>query len=100
MYQPPAQSILKAESIVYAIEKITGSRPYIQYSPGGTDIYFSAAQVRDVTRNISTMLEKKPSPADNINIHAVPIVAPIILKKVWPVALGLIALGYIIGKKI
>lgn len=97
-YRPPAQSILKAESIVFAIEKITGTRPYIQYSPQGADIYFSDSQIKAIRPVLTALLEKKPTPGDNINIHAAPIVAPIILKKVWPFALGLVALGYVLGK--
>jgi hypothetical protein len=98
MYQPPAQTILKAEGILFAIEKLTGARPYIRYSPSGADIYFTPAQVASVRPVVTALLEKKPAPGDNINIHAAPIVAPIILKKAAPFVLGILVVGYILGK--
>ena len=101
MYQPPAQAILKAEGIAYGIEKLTGYKPYIRYSTTGTDIYFSDIQIKAL-RPVVTSLVERPrvpgKPGETINIHAAPIVAPIILKKVWPFALGLVALGFILGK--
>ena len=95
---PSTALILQAEGINLAIEKLTGEKAYIQYSPSGADLYFTPDQVQRARPFFTAILEKKPSGTDNINIHAEPIVAPIILKKAAPYIIGLVIVGYILGK--
>lgn len=95
---PSTALVLQAEGINMAIEKLTGEKAYIQYSPGGADLYFTPQQIQRARPFLSAILEKKPSGKDNINIHAAPIVAPIILKKAAPLIIGLVAFGFILGK--
>ena len=98
MFLPQTGTMLKAEAVALAIEKLTGEKPYISYAPAGTDLYFTPAQVEKIKPVLTALIDKKPTPADRINIHAAPIVAPIILKKAAPFIVGLVALGYVLGK--
>jgi hypothetical protein len=98
MYQPPANMILKAEGTALALEKLTGQKAYISYSPSGADLYFTKTQIKTITPIIRALIAKKPSKTDNINIHMVPILAPIILEKAAPYILGCLAVGFLLGK--
>ena len=98
MYSPPSNMVLKAEGTALALQSIFGEKAFIQYSQKGADLFYTPDQVKKIKSRLSVLIDKKPDPTGNINIHATPILAPIILKKAAPYLVALFLIGLIAGK--
>jgi hypothetical protein len=87
---------IKTEAIAAALSTILGSAPVTSYSDGKGKITFTT----DQSKKFQTLIDsaKIKTGATDLNIDFMPVVMPVVLKKVIPYALGLIAVGYIIGK--
>lgn len=99
MTQPTVTTQLKAQGIVAAIQAATGQGGNLVYNEDGTiKILFTQEQAR----GIRNFLEKQAQKKSDISISWLPVLAPLIIKKTWPLALGaLVALlltGFIFGK--
>jgi|WetSurMetagenome_2_1015567.scaffolds.fasta_scaffold06083_7 hypothetical protein len=87
---------LKTEAIAAALSTILGSSPVTSYSNGKGKITFTS----DQSKKFQTMIDsvKLKSGATDINIDFLPVVMPVVLKKTVPYILGLVAIGYVLGK--
>lgn len=91
----PLQTRLQAEGIALAIKTATGKAPLVQYySDGHVEIYFKEADIKFLREYLETALSKKPS-AD-IRLNALPILLPVVLKRVYPLIIGLVLAGYLL----
>jgi len=94
------QTTIKAEGIAAAINAATGQKSTVIYTPEGiAKISFS----RDAQKNLQNYLYAQIQKKTDIEIDFLPIVAPIVFKKVMPYAAAALAAllltGYIIGTR-
>lgn len=99
-YIAPLNAVLKAETASFGIEKLTGVKPYIKYSPAQTDIFFSKEQLPAARKNLNALFSRKAPPGEALNIHFMPVIAPMLIKQAAPVLLGALFLGIILGREI
>lgn len=87
---------LKAEGIALALETITGQQPVIVDNETYYTIYWTYAQQKEI---LETLNEKLTSDGESeIRVEWFPIVRPMVIKKALPYAIGIFAVGFIVGK--
>lgn len=84
--------VSKAELYAKGIQAITGERPVINYYADHAEIRFKPSQVKKLRESMES---GKPS---EVKIDFLPIAAPIVLKKLIPLAVGLYIAGIITAK--
>lgn len=93
---------MKAEIVSVVLGEITGETPKVIPYTEYTLIQWTPEQQKRLVPIIEAQISKKRTPG-KIRIDYMPLVAPVAMKKVLPVALpavlGLFALGYMAGKK-
>ncbi len=87
-----APTVLKAQLYGAAIKQITGENPVILYYKDRAQINFTRSQAH----KIQTMLQSKTVPQVKINL--MPVLLPLIAKKVVIYTIATLAAGFIIGK--
>lgn len=87
---------LKAEGIAIALEAAVGKKPSVADMGDHIRIYWDKQDYPLIQSKVSKMIQKRDP--GNIRIEWIPVVAPIAMKKVLPVAAGLLVVGFIIGK--
>lgn len=87
-----APTVLKAQLYGAAIKQITGENPVILYYKDRAQINFTKSQAL----KIQTMLQSKTVPQVKINL--MPVLLPLIAKKVVIYTVATLAAGFIIGK--
>jgi len=87
---------LQAEALAFAIETATQEKPYVSYfADGHAELYFDKEQIPRLQSFVNTLIKKAPG---NVRINFAPVLIPVILKKILPVMLLLLAGGYLVGK--
>ena len=86
----------KAQALAVALEQATGEQPIVQDMGNYIRVYWGETQYPAIRQRIEKMISKKEP--GNIRVEWIPVVAPIALKKVAPIALALIGAGYLLGK--
>jgi hypothetical protein len=88
----------KTEAIAFAFQKAIGTRPIVTYPTGKNygDIQFTQAQKVILRKLLDKNMSDKGE--SDVHIDLLPVVAPVLLKKVAPYAAGLLAVGYLAGK--
>ena len=95
------QTRLQAEGLVAAIYTVTGIKPQARYyTDGHAEIFFADQDVKKLRDYVDKLLSTKPkkTAATDVRVHALPILVPPVAKRALPYIIGLIALGYILGK--
>lgn len=80
-----------------AIKSITGEDPIVKNYTTYSDIEFTPAQVKLLRGKMDDWSAADPG---EVRIGFQPVVVPWAVKKYWPVALGAVGLGWVIGKLI
>jgi hypothetical protein len=92
--EPSLSTRLQAEGIALAIDTFAQQKPLVAYQPDGTaDVYFTQEQIAPLQAKLAELIAKKGT----VNIHAAPIVVPVLLKKLWPVILGIAGAGFLVA---
>lgn len=89
------QSIAKAQMYGLALKEFFGQEPSYLYEGNHVRIYYEPDRLKKVQQRIKEMASAGPS---DVRIDWTPMIRPEVLKKALPYALGLIAVGYIVGK--
>jgi len=92
MLNADAPIILKANAYALAIKQITGELPVIVYYEDRAEINFTKRQANIIR---SMLTSKKPP---DVKINLMPVLIPLIAKKVIIYTLATLAAGYIVGK--
>lgn len=87
-------SITKAKAVGLALKNITGVEPEYEYQDNRTRVYYPSSDIPAVRKKLQSIGSK----TGDVMIDYMPVVAPELAKSVLPYAIGLIALGYIVGK--
>jgi hypothetical protein len=90
------QTTLKASAIQIAARELTGISPEIEQYPDHVRLFWTPENQRAMQQYIENQL--KPRPAGDVQIDVAPILLPLGVKKVLPYALGILAIGFIIGR--
>lgn len=88
----------KAQSISFGLSQILGSNPIVTYKDEYAEISFTPEQKTILQRYINRKLTDTSGKKSDIQINFEPVIYPILIKKVLPYAIGLIAIGFITGK--
>ena len=91
---------IKAEATATAIGAATGQYPQVLYTDDTANIIFTEAQGKAIRDFIEKQLA---APKGKINLELMPVIMPLVLKKALPpailAAVGLLLIGYHLGKK-
>jgi hypothetical protein len=88
------QTVATAESYAVALNALTGTPATAKHALDYSEVYFSdPAKTRAWIED-----QLKPGPPGAVRIDFMPVILPVVLKRAVPVALGLVALGYLLGK--
>lgn len=91
------ESIAKAKAAGLILQQILGVEPSYDTRENYVRLYYqpdALVQAQSAVRSMAT------GPDADLRIDWLPIVTPYALGKVIPIAFGLVALGYILGKKL
>jgi hypothetical protein len=88
----------KTEAVAFAFQKAIGTRPVVTY-PAGKN-YGEIKFTFDQKKLLQKLLDKNMSEKGQSDIHIdlLPVVAPVLLRKIAPYAIGLLAIGFLTGK--
>lgn len=89
------KSVAKAQVYGLALKEIFGQSPSYNYEGDHVRIYYQPDRLVKVQQRIKDMSSRSPS---DVRIDWLPIVQPQMIKKALPFAVGIFAVGYIIGK--
>lgn len=87
----------KVEGVSLALAQILGSTPNTQLYDSYGKISFTPEQTTKLQNMIDSAMVNKGD--DDVQIDLIPVVLPILLKKIVPVALGVLIVGYILGRR-
>lgn len=87
---------LKAEAMQFALLKMTGIEPDIEYKEDYARIYWTPEKLLQMQNWISNRMEAEPT--GDVRIDFKQIMLPVIAKKAWPYGLGAVGAGFVIGK--
>ena len=88
------QTVATAEGYAAALYALTGTPATAKHAANYSEVYFS-----DPARARAWVEEQlKPGDPGTVRVDFLPVVLPVVLKRAVPVALGLLALGYLLGK--
>jgi hypothetical protein len=87
--------IATAQGYGFLMKQMFGVEPDYDYQGDYVRVYYSKDKLPGVQRNIEGMSAEKPG---SIRVDWFPMVAPLAAKKAIPIAVGLVAVGFILGK--
>lgn len=93
------QSIAKAQAYGLGLQTVTGVEPQYDYQAKFTRVYYDASHLPAARKSIAKMIAA-PTGDDDIKIDWLPLIAPTAAKAVVPAAIGLLLIGYLVGKKL
>jgi hypothetical protein len=85
----------KAQLIGAAFESILGSMPLISYTGNQAKISFTSDQSDKLREYVSAKMSDN-TPSD-IDLDLMPVVVPLVLKQMIPIALAILVVGYLAG---
>ena len=88
------QTIATAEAYAAAINSLTGTPATVVHKANYSEVSFSNPRATEAW--IEEQL--KPGEPGDVRLNFMPVVLPVVLKRAVPVALGLLAVGYLLGK--
>ena len=101
---------LKAEAAAQALAAITGEEPHIIYGPDYARVYWSTDQQARLQAKFARGLDvaaskaMTPTAPGEVRVDYAPIVNPVIARRTAPlaivVAVGLVGLGFLLGRKL
>lgn len=96
---------LYAETLLLAIQTITENKvkPIVKYFPDNhAEIFFTPADITFLKKLLEKLLTEKPktAPEIDVRIHAIPILLPVIGKRLVAPVAGIALTGFIVGKTV
>lgn len=91
------QSIAKAKALALALQKITGVEPSLSYETDHVLIYYQPDRLKQVQTYVEKIAASGKKPGD-VRVNWMPVVTPFAVKKAVPYVLGILAVGYVLGK--
>lgn len=88
-------TIGKAQGVGLALKTVFGQEPSYLYEDNYVQVYYQPDRLKKVQSKIAQMAAAGPS---DVRIDFVPMITPIAIKKALPYAVGLLAVGYLVGK--
>lgn len=89
------ESIGKSKAYGFALEQFFGEKPSYSYETDHVKIYYTPDKLKRVQARIASMASSGPS---DVRISWVPMMTPQIMKSALPYAIGLLVVGYGLGK--
>lgn len=89
------ESIAKAKAYGFGLEQFFGVKPDYEYYTDHVRIYYQPDRLKQVQAKINAMAAEGPS---DVRIDWVPMVTPQVMKTALPYALGLLGIGFLLGK--
>lgn len=87
----------KAQAAGLIMKQVLGTEPSYEYRDNYVRVYYPPDALRQVR---SKLQEIATAPAGDMRIDWAPIVTPYAIKKVLPIAAGILFLGIMIGKRL
>ncbi len=94
------QAITKAKSIGEILKAFTGIEPEYIYYDDYVSIYYKKSDIPIIHEKINKAIQSTSGKKSDIKIDYLPLISPLIIKKVMPFAIALLVTGYLLGKKI
>jgi hypothetical protein len=89
---------IKAQTLAAALKMILGYQPQITETPDGRAVLvFNTQDIPKIRRALQAMAFKAGKTGGDVSVNIMPVVAPMALKYVAPVVVGLVAAGAITG---
>ena len=89
------ESIGKAKATGLILSTVLGVEPKYEYHDNYVRVYYPSTDLPAVRAKVN---EIATGPAGDVRIDWLPLTTPIAIKTVLPVAVGLIAAGFLIGR--
>ena len=89
---------LRAEITASALEQVVGKRPLVTERPNGSAyLIFNKADIPAVQKSLESIFLRPATQKPTVSVSFMPIVAPLVFKQAFPVILGLVLGGALIG---
>lgn len=89
---------IKAEAVAAALGKLTGARPVVHDVGGRAVIRWRDEDLPVARAWLDTQLSKGGGAPADVSVDLVPVVTPYAARTVLPVVLGVLLVGYIMGR--
>lgn len=89
-------TILKSQSLALAIKAATGESPIVTDYKNYSELSFNPDQVKRLQTKLKAAMSAAPG---DVRINLVPVVVPVVLEKVLPLALVALGVAYFLGRK-
>jgi hypothetical protein len=93
------QSIAKAQAVGKLLYSFTGIEPQYTYYDDYVNVFYKQSDIPAIQSKIDSLIKNNSGKKSDIQIDYLPLISNLLIKKVLPYGLGLILIGYIIGKK-
>ena len=91
------QAIGKGQALAAVLEKIFGEKPSLRYEEKRIVVYFEPDRLKRVQQKIESMAMSAPG---DVVLDWQQIAAPSVLKRAMPIGIVILAIGFLLGKKI
>ena len=91
-------TLTKGNAVGFALEQVTDKKPVVQDMGDHIKIYWKDEDIPAITKKINDIISRKEK--GDIRVDWMPVVAPIAIKKALPYAIGILVVGYVLGKAI
>lgn len=90
-------AITKAQALGLAMQKITGIEPSYDYKPDHVLVYWQPDRLKRMQGYVEKLASSGRKPGD-VRVNWMPVITPFAIKKAVPYIVGMLAVGYILGK--
>lgn len=91
------RSIAKAQALGLALKKTTGIEPSYVYETDHVLIYYEPDRLKQMQEYVEKIAASGRKPGD-VRVNWMPIITPFAIKKAVPYVVGILAIGYFLGK--
>lgn len=92
---PSPARILKSQGIAFAIKTATGENPIVSDYPDYSELAFDPEQVKRLREKLRGALSAAPG---DVRVDLAPVVVPVVLEKVAPLAIAGLLAAYLLGR--
>lgn len=91
----PPSRVLKSQGIAFAIKTATGENPIVSDYPDYSELAFDPEQVKRLREKLRGALSAAPG---DVRVDLAPVVVPVVLEKVAPLAIAGLLAAYLLGR--
>lgn len=92
---PSTNRIIKSQGLSLAIKAATGESPSVFDYPEYAELSFNPEQVKRLRQKLRSALSAAPG---DVRIDMAPVVVPVVLEKVAPLAIAGLLAAYLLGR--